>query len=181
MSFGLPPSRVELSLDTVTSRHASLRTWRAQCRLGKSVTELILATTNTTELGAAVSGSLWAVRDSSPIPLLTALLPPQRHHGLKLQVEAADTMPFAGELAGRFLSLRNDVNVPTGLFSVTPPGDWWVALCAAGRGTFLLGVNDLACSALLAPSDEGSAKGLAGSLLGLWIGGTTTPHDVGAA
>src|SRR5690349_11321886 len=135
--------RVEFSLDTVTSRHATLRTWRAQYQLGKNVTQLILATANTTKEGAAVSGSIWAVRDSSPIPLMTALLAPNVPVGLKLQVEAADTMPFTGELAGRFLSLQQDATVPTALFAPTPPGDWWVALCTAGTGGFLLGINDL--------------------------------------
>ena len=166
-----PLPRVALSLTTVTSRHASLRTWRAQCRLGKNVTHLSLAVANVSKSGAAVSGSFWASRESTPIPLVSSLLAAFSDDptGLKLDVWVADTMPFTGELAGRFLSLRDDAVAPTAPFAPSPAGDWWLANCALPQAAFLLGINDLECKAILVPRDWQSAKTLAAGFLGLWV------------
>ena len=174
---------VNLSLDTVTSRHASLRTWRAQCRLGKNVTQLVLAVGNTTKSGAAVTGSFWAVRESTPAPLISSLIATfsDAPAGLKLLAEAADTMPFTGELIGRFLSFRNDAPKLSALFAPTPPGDWWVADCVVDRATFFLGIDDLNCTALLVPKNWASVALLAGRFLGLWVAVGESFNSDGAA
>ena len=78
-------------------------------------------------------------------------------------------LPFTGELAGRFLSLRDDPVAPTAPFAPSPAGDWWVANCALPQAAFLLGINDLECKAILVPRDWQSAKALAAGFLGLWI------------
>ena len=163
--------RVNLSLDTVTSRHASLRTWRAQCRLGQHVTQLFLAVGNTNKSGAAVTGSFWAVRESTPIPLIASLMATFTNDptGSKMFVEVADTMPFTGELVGRFLSLRDDAPVQTAHFAPAPPGDWWVADCRISRASFFLGIDDLNCRAVLVPKNLESVFILAGLFLGLWV------------
>jgi len=175
--------RVNLSLDAVASRHASLRTWRAQYRRGKHVTEVILAVGNTNQPGAVVTGSLWAVKGSNPIPLVSALLATfsEETAGLRFQLEAADTMPFTGELMGRFLSWRDDAGVGTVPFSPMPLGDWWVADCGAGMGAFTLGINEPASTAVLVPKDWSSAKALAAAILGLWISNNGPPATDGAA
>ena len=163
--------RVTLSLDTVTSRHASLRTWRAQCRLGKNVSQLFLAVSNTFKSGAEVTGSFWAMRESTPIPLVSSVLATFSDDptGVKLEVEVADTMPFTGELAGRFLNLPDGPVIPTAPFAPAPPGDWWVAECGLPKAAFILGINDVTCTALVVPRDWGSARVLAAGFLGLWI------------
>ena len=163
--------RVILSLDPMASRHASLRSWRAQYRNGKHVSEVIVAAGNTNEPGASVTGSFWAVRNSNPIPLVSALLGTFADDitGLCIQLRIADSIPFAGELMGRFLGWRENAGMGTVPFSPAPPGDWWVADCVADVGAFVLGINELESTAAIVPKDWATAKALAGGFLGLWI------------
>jgi hypothetical protein len=135
------------------------------------VTQLFLAVANTSKSGAAVSGSFWALRESTPIPLVSSLLATFSDDptGLKLEVWVADTMPFTGELAGRFLSLRDDAIVPTMPFAPAPQGDWWVANCGVAQAAFMVGINDVDGTAIVVPKDWHSAKALAAGFLGLWI------------
>ena len=174
--------RVALSLDTITSRHASLRTWRARYVLKAGFTELFLATSNITNPGDPVTGSFWAVRSSNPIPLIAALLQmyPLDPTRLTLQVPPADTLPFTAEFLGRFLSWRQDA-VRTVPFTPVPPGDWWVANCLVGSGgQFFLGINEIESVAAIVPQGRPSARILAASLLGLWIA-TDGSSDTGGA
>src|SRR5512143_823125 len=95
----LPSPRVTLSLNTITSRHASLRTWRARYQQAASFTEIFLATSNVVEPGEPVTGSMWAVRTSNPVPLVSKILStysPDTTRGT-LPVLPADTLPFTGE------------------------------------------------------------------------------------
>ena len=90
-------------------------------------------------------------------------------------------MPFAGELAGRFLSLQDDPVVAIAPFAPAPPGDWWVAKCGIPKAAFVLGINDLTCTAIVVPRDWASAKVLAAGFLGLWVRRGDSSSDEGAA
>ena len=185
MTTPVPKSpRVALSLDTITSRHASLRTWRARYALKAGFTELFLATGNITNPGDSVTGSFWAVRTSNPIPLISALLGmyPRDPSGLMLQVPPSDTLPFTGEFMGRFLSWREDAGVGTVPFSPMPPGDWWVTTCLVeSGGKSILGINEIESVAAIVPENRWSARVLSASLLGLWITTDGSGDPSGAA
>ena len=104
---------------------------------------------NVTDAGAAVNGSIWAIRSSEPGPLVAALFAAAGITAptVYLQVRAADALPFEGTLVGRFLGRRAD-----GTFGPTPPGDWWVASCVTPPGNaFTLATNEIESSALILP------------------------------
>jgi hypothetical protein len=178
---GSPP--VTLALDTITSRHASLRTWRARFDLAPASTEIFLATSNVTNPGDPVTGSMWAVRVSNPVPLVSTILSPFRRNlsRLTLQVPPTDTLPFSGEFLGRFLSWREGAGPGTIPFTPIPQGDWWVASCSiGGGGTFVLGINEVESLATIVVGSLLSAKLLAAALLGLWLA-TDGPSQPGGA
>jgi hypothetical protein len=177
---------ISLSLDTVTSRHASLRTWRARFESPAAFTEIFLATSNVVNPGEPVTGSIWAVRSSNPVPLVSRILGSYHRETahLVLRVPPADTLPFTGEFLGRFLSWREGAS-PTSTtipFTPIPSGDWWVANCQVGAGgTFILGINDVESQAMMVISGFLSAKLLAEALYGLWLSTDGTPQIGGAA
>ena len=160
-----------IKLESFTSRHASLRTWRARCQYQGRTTDLFLAVKNVTDAGAAVNGSIWAIRSSEPGPLVAALfaaagVPTQT---LYLQAKAADALPFEGTLVGRFLGRRADAAPGAAGFGPTPPGDWWVATCVTPPGNaFTLAINEIASSALILPGSRQAAEALANQIMGLW-------------
>jgi hypothetical protein len=150
--------------------------------LGKVATQLFLALGNTPNTGAVVTGSFWAVRESNPMPLVSSLLAPfsEDPTGLQFHVQAADTLPFTGELTGRFLSLHDNVVRATASFASTPPGDWWVADCGTSEAAFTLGIDEPGSVALLMPRNWISATALAADILGLWIAKGEGQHTGGA-
>ena len=144
----------------------------------------MLAVKNVAEPGAVVTGSIWAVRASNPIPLVSELLGtfPVDPQSIKFSVGTRDALPFSGELMGRFLDWRKDAGPGTIPFSPASPGDWWVASCALGTGgKFTLGINEVESAAVLLPADPNSVIGLVSGLLGLWLTPETTSPAGGAA